>query len=324
MFDTFFAKGEALLAAGEPFATAVVVRAEAPTSAKPGDKAIITLGGVMHGWIGGSCAQPTVIEEARRAIADDRCRLIRLTPDPDHTAEEAGIEVRAMTCYSGGTLDVYIEPQQPRPRLIVVGNLPIAQALAHLGKAMSYRTIAIDPTASDAMMHADETSTDLADIERFATPVSAVVVATHGEGDEEALERALTSRAAYVGLVASPKRAEQLKDYLALRGLDDSTIGRLDSPAGLDIGARRGDEIALSILAAIVERRRAIGNLDWPAEQAPADEPATAIDPICQMKVVIDGAAHTAEHEGSTYYFCCAGCKTRFEADPVAALASAS
>lgn len=323
MFDSFFSKAQDLLAAGEPFATAVVVRADAPTSAKPGDKAIVTHAGVMHGWIGGSCAQPTVIEEARRAIADDRSRLIRLTPDPHHTAAEAGIEVRAMTCYSGGTLDVYIEPQQPQPRLIVVGSLPIAQALAHLGTAMSYRTIAIDKAAPDAMSHADETSTDLADIDRLATPVSAVVVATHGDGDEEALERALTSRAGYVGLVASPKRAQQLASYLKLRGLDDATINRLDSPAGLDIGARRGDEIALSILAAIVERRRATDNFDWPTDHAAMEPPATSVDPICQMNVVIEGAAYTAEHEGTTYYFCCAGCKTRFEADPVEALATA-
>ena len=319
MYDAFFAQAEALRAEGVPFAIAVVVRADAPTSGKPGDKAIVTAQGIMHGWIGGSCAQPAVVEEARRAIADDRCRLIRLTPESEPMAVDPGMEVRAMTCYSGGTLDVYIEPQQPQPRLVIVGNLPTAQALVQLGKAMSYRVIAIDPTRSGAMSAADVVGDDLADIDRHASPVTAVVVATHGNGDEEALERALTSSAPYVGLVASPRRAAQLRRYLGLRGLPSAALERLDSPAGLDIGARRGDEIALSILARIVEQRRAAESFDWPDEPAIIDDgDATAVDPICGMTVAIAGAAHTAEHDGATYYFCCAGCRTRFEDDPAA------
>jgi xanthine dehydrogenase accessory factor len=143
MFDEFFAKAHDLVRAGVPFVTATVVRAEKPTSGKPGDKAIITVDGVMHGWIGGSCAQPTVIKEAMRVMAADRSRLIRLSPDPDQLASEDGVVDVPMTCYSGGTLEIFLEPQQPRPRLLIVGDLPIAQALAQLGQAMNYHVIAV-------------------------------------------------------------------------------------------------------------------------------------------------------------------------------------
>src|SRR5262245_60179259 len=133
MYNEFFSKAHELLAEGKPFATAVVVRAEKPTSAKPGDKAIVTLEGVMHGWIGGSCAQPTVIQEAMKALADGEPRLIRLSTAPQGESRTGLIDL-PMTCFSGGTLEIYIEPQLPPTRLIIVGSLPVAQALARLGR----------------------------------------------------------------------------------------------------------------------------------------------------------------------------------------------
>lgn len=319
MFDEFFTRALELRAQGCPFATATVVRAEKPTSGKPGDKAIITLDGVMHGWIGGSCAQPTVVREALKAIADDRSRLIRLSPDPERQAAAEGMEVLPMTCYSGGTLDVYIEPQQPQPRLLIVGNLPVAQALAHLGKAMSHRVIAVDPEGSTAMDHADEVIPRLEDLAAQVNPLTYVVVATHGTHDEPAVDAALRAGATYVGLIASPKRAEAVRKYLRLTGLSKEDLAPLKAPAGLDIGARRGDEIALSIMAEIVQRRRSAEVLDWPEEAAGEEKRAsatTAIDPVCGMKVVIEGAAHTYQHDGETYYFCCGGCLTQFAETP--------
>jgi len=328
MYDAFFAQGQRLRAAGVPFAVAIVVRADAPTSAKPGDKAIITQDGTMHGWIGGSCTQPTVVAAAQRMIAEDRCQLIRLCPDAASAAAEAGIEVRTMTCYSGGTLDIYIEAQQPQPRLIIVGNLATAQALAQLGKAMSFRVIAIDPAGSEAMAHADEVLAKIGAISTLANPLTAIVVATHGLGDQQALEIALRSPAPYVGLIASPKRAGELRRSLAEGGLRAEEIARLESPAGLDIGARRGDEIALSILAEIVQRRRAAERLGWPTDAtecgAQAKGNLDAVDPICGMRVVVAGARYVVAHEGSSYFFCCAGCQRRFEEDPAAALATKS
>ncbi|MCP3960098.1 MAG: YHS domain-containing protein [bacterium] len=324
MYDEFFTKAHELIDKGEPFATATVVRAEKPTSGKPGDKAIVTRSGVMFGWIGGSCAQPTVIEEALAAIAEGEARLVRITPEPGEATPE-GVKEVAMTCFSGGTLDVYVEPQQPRPRLLVVGHLPTAQALAHLGKAMSYRVTAVDPeTGGDAMAHADEVLTDLDEIAAKVNPLTYVVVASHGHYDEEALVRVLDTPAPYIGLVASRKRAEPILRYLRQKGFDDEQVARIEAPAGLDIGARRGDEIALSIMAEIVQERHRAESVAWPVEgEATAPEaPEIATDPICGMSVRTEGAAHTHEHGGTVYYFCCTGCQARFAAAPEEHLAT--
>src|SRR5690242_5690264 len=310
MYDEFFSTAHELIRQGVPFATAIVVRAEKPTSGKPGDKAIITVDGTMHGWIGGSCAQPTVIREALKALRADESRFVRLSPNPLEQPPREGLDDVAMTCFSGGTLEIYIEPQQPQPRLIVIGNLPIARALAELGKAMSYRTIVVDPAhTGDPPSHADKLLTDLTAIAGYVTPLTSIVVATHGQYDELALEQALATSAPYIGLVASQKRAEAVREYLAQQGFTAEQLRRFKSPAGLDIQARRGDEIALGIMAEIVQRRRTSADLVWPIEAAaPAQPepaaPAIAIDPICGMSVEIAGARYTYEYQGTTYYFC--------------------
>lgn len=335
MYDNFYAKAHELVQKGAPFVTATVVRAEKPTSGKPGDKAIITVDGAMHGWIGGSCAQPTVVREALRALAEDKARLIRLSVAPDEQTPREGLEEMAMTCYSGGTLEIYIEPQHPRPRLLIVGGLPVAQALAHLASAMNYQVVVIDPAAGEGasaaeMAGADEFVTDLEQLEQYVGPFTYVVVATHGTHDEAALERILKSKPGYVGLVASPRRAAAVREYLSTQGVTDEEMLALKSPAGIDIQAQRGDEIALSIMAEIVQRRRNAELLDLAlfygdedeAEVAASDTKEThAIDPVCHMEVEIAGAAYVSEHENVRYYFCCAGCQTRFEENPQAYLA---
>jgi xanthine dehydrogenase accessory factor len=321
MYDEFFSKAYELIRQGVPFATAIVVRAERPTSGKPGDKAIITADGTMHGWIGGSCAQPTVIREALKALRADESRFVRLSPNPLEQPPREGLSDVPMTCFSGGTLEIYIEPQQPQPRLIVIGNLPVARALAELGRAMSYHTIIVDPGhQGDPPPYADELLTDLTTIAACVTPLTSIVVATHGQYDELALEQALATSAPYIGLVASRKRAASVREYLTQQGCTDEQLQRFKSPAGLDIQARRGDEIALGIMAEIVQRRRNSAELAWvsapEAAIQPEAAPATAIDPICGMSVTIAGAKHTYEHAGTTYYFCCPGCKTTFRKAP--------
>ena len=325
MFDNYFALAHRLQGEGRPFATASVVRAERPTSARPGDRAIVTADGVLHGWIGGSCAQPTVVKAALAAIADGRPRLVRLTPDPGAHPAPEGYEELPMTCFSGGTLDVYIEPQHPQPRLLVVGDLPVAQALARLGKAMSWRVLAVvGEGGGEAMAEADEVRTDLGAIAEWATLWTAVVVATHGHFDEPAVAVALRTPAPYVALVASRKRAAEVAAYLDAEGLAEER-GRLRSPAGLDIGARRGDEIALSIVAEIVRERRAaegvqgivapaIGTVDARASAEPAT--AVAIDPVCGMEVTIAPTTPSADHSGHRVYFCCPGCAATFSREP--------
>ena len=327
MYDEFFARAHELVQEGVPFATALVVRAEKPTSGKPGDKAIITADGVMHGWIGGSCAQPLVVEQALKALADGEARLIRLSPDPESESPREGLLELPLTCYSAGTVEVYIEPQFPRPRLLIVGNLPVAQALAHLGKAMNYHVIAVDLDGDGAgMEHADEVLTGLEGIGEQIRPYTYVVIATHGNYDEVALEHVLRAKPSYVGLIASPTRAAAVRDYLTKQGVTETELTPLKSPAGLDIQARRGDEIALSVMAEIVQKRRneelrdlaLFGEGAKPAETVDGENAGHAIDPICGMTVEMAAARYTAEYEGQRYYFCCAGCKATFEEDPAA------
>ena len=256
MYDDFFEQAHTLIKSGVAFATATVVRAEAPSSGKPGDRAIVTADGQLFGWIGGSCAQPTVVREALAALRDGEGRLLRLSPDPSAQAPRPGLRDVAMTCYSGGTLEIFVEPQLPRPRLLVVGGLPVARALASLGRAMSYHVVVADPDhAGAALDGADELLTSLDDLTARVNALTYAVVATHGHYDELALERLLPSAAPYVGLVASRARADAVRRTLADQGLAAAQIARLRSPAGLDILARRGDEIALSIMAEIVRVR---------------------------------------------------------------------
>ncbi len=329
MFDDFYTTAAALTQRGEPFVTAIVVRAEAPTSGKPGDRAIITAQGVLQGWIGGSCAQPTVVKEAKAALRDDKPRMIRLSADPASQVPRPGLTDVAMTCFSGGTLEIYIEPHHPRPRLLVVGNLPVAQSLLHLGKAMNYQVIAIDPEGSPALAQADVRLTSLDELKAHVTPMTYVIIATHGQFDETAILAALRANAAYVGLVASPRRAESVRQYLRDSGLSDADMLALKAPAGLDIQARRGDEIALSIMAEIVQRRRNAEALNLELFTMHADiavplaQPTFAIDPVCSMEVTIATAQHSHVLADTTYYFCCPHCKARFVKAPEKYLATA-
>ena len=320
MYDEFFSKAHELFSQGKPFATAIVVRAEKPTSAKPGDKAIVTADRVMHGWIGGSCAQPTVIQEALKALAEGEPRLIRLSTNPEADTARPGLIDLPMTCFSGGALEIYIEPQLPPPRLIVIGSLPVAQALVRLGKSMNYHVIAVDPdTGGAGLAGADEVLTQLDQIAAKITPLTYVVVASHGHYDELALAQALRSPAAYVALVASKTRSTAVLDYLKAQGTPPETLARLKYPAGLNIQAVRGDEIALSIMAEIVQKRRNAEQLDLAsllAEDTPSSELLEAIDPVCGMSIPVAEARYQSDYQGQTFYFCCQGCQTAFENQP--------
>jgi xanthine dehydrogenase accessory factor len=258
-------------------------------------------------------------------------------------------------------MEIYIEPQQPRPRLLIVGTLPVAQALAQLGKAMNYHVLAMEldgerlsnaesrkqkaaigghnvPVVS--LPDAHEYIPSLAQLGNYVTPSTFVVVATHGNYDEAALEHLLRLNVAYIGLVSSRRRAESVRDYLQAQGFNDEELRVLKAPAGLDIHARRGDEIALSIMAEIVQKRRShegieievreVGDAESGKQKAetathpptPPQEGETtahiAIDPICQMEVEIATAKYHSEYEGTDYYFCCAGCKRTFDGNPTA------
>jgi xanthine dehydrogenase accessory factor len=328
MFDEFFSKAQELTESGIPYATATVVRAEKPTSGKPGDKAIITIDGKLFGWIGGSCAQPTVVKEAKTALRDGKSRFIRLSNENDPSAPRDGLMVFPMTCYSEGALEIFIEPQLPQPQLLVIGTMPVARALMQIGAVMHYRVIAVDPENTGIELpHARTVLDNLGAVLEHIRPQTYVVVASHGNYDEAALQHVLQSKPHYVGLVASRKRYESVVEYLKSQGLSDAEIAPLKAPAGLDIGAERADEIALSIMAEIVEHHRRISkSIDWEAYLATAvaqveseliDPAATpAIDPVCGMEVTIAKAKASYEYEGTTYYFCCNGCKLTFSKNP--------
>jgi len=307
-----------LVRRGEPFALATVVRRQAASSAQQGDGALVTADGAFHGWLGGSCTQPTVVAEARKAIADGRPRLISLSPDPA-AERRPGVLVFPMTCHSGGTVEIYLEPVLPASRLLVFGVSPVARALARLGRAMGFAVEAADPEADAAAFpDAERVWTDFAALPADSGLRTFAVVATMGERDEEALATALRVGPAYVGVVASHRRFAQIREGAAARGVADGNLSRVKSPAGLDIGARAPEEIAVSILAEIVQVRRSIADDATSARPAglPTAAPREEVDPVCGMRVAVAGARHAASALGRDWYFCCGGCRERFLAAP--------
>jgi xanthine dehydrogenase accessory factor len=300
-----------LAARGEGFALVTVVRREPPSSARVGDAALVTRSGEVYGWVGGGCTRATLLRESQRAIADGEPRLLSLSPDPAAEARP-GLVALPMTCKSGGTVDLYVEPVLPVPRVVVFGATPAARTLVRIAHAMGYQVDVVDP---------DVDATDLPEATRVVRHVSPeaipqgawVLVAAMDERDLDAIEAVAPLEPAYLGVIASRKRFRELRDALAARGVPRRVLDAIVAPAGLDIGARTPEEIALSVMAQIVERRRRAA----PVKEAPPREAAReAIDPVCGMIVAIAGARHFAEVKGRLAYFCCAGCRTKFLADP--------
>ncbi|HTG46131.1 MAG TPA: XdhC family protein [Actinomycetota bacterium] len=304
-----------LSARGEPFVLATVVWRRAPSSGKAGATALITQDRTVRGWLGGACAEPTVVREALKALDDGAPRLLFLgTPEELEVHARDGVVTVPIACQSEGALEVYVEPVMPQPQVIAIGRSPVAASLAALAAGLGWRAVRIDEDA-DGPSERDGVRV-LAELDLAAAGAddrSYVVVATQGHYDEEALTRALETPAAYVGLVASMKRAASVLGYLADRGTSSEALARVHAPAGLDLGHVSTEEIAVAILAEIVQLRAA-GTL------APA-EPATParheeIDPVCGMTVDVADARFRTVHEDRTYYFCSAACLETFSADP--------
>src|SRR5271155_123324 len=227
-----------LARSGQTFALATVVWRQGPSSGKQGSRAIITADGQVRGWIGGACAEPVVIREAQRVIAEGEARLLLLgTPEQFGAAVPEGMTVVPIACQSEGALEVYIEPVLPAPHLVVVGRSPMAHTLADLARVLGWRTELIDGPDFTAAR---------------ATERSMVVVATQGHFDEEAVEQAAAARPAYLGLVGSERRGAALLGYLAERGVPAGQLDRVRVPAGLDLGRTTHQEIAVAILAELV------------------------------------------------------------------------
>ncbi len=319
---------------GEAFTLAFVVRRESASSAQAGNMALITESGQFHGWLGGSCIRPTVTREAAAALEADAPRLIALSPNPE-AERRPGVVAVPMTCHSGGTVEIYLEPVMVAPRLLVFGLSPTASALSRLGRAMGYAVDVVDPDADRAQFpDADRVVTQFVPNELLARPASQrrrvfAVVATIGERDEDAALEALAVEPAYLGVVASRRRFAEIREVLAARGVAPDRLDAIRNPAGLDINAKTPEEIALSILAEIVRLRRAdrqparqvltmVNGSEGtrgpsPAAHEAADEQR---DPVCGMTVAVATARDKAEHGGRTYYFCCGGCRQKFLAAP--------
>jgi xanthine dehydrogenase accessory factor len=300
---------------GQPFVLATVVWRRGPSSGKQGSKAVILPDGTVRGWLAGACAEPTVIAEARAAMADGRPRLLFLGPaDELDGVLRAGVMTVPLACESEGALEVYLEPNLPPPHVVVIGRSPAADTIAALARALEWRATIVDDEGSadhpDGIPVVDELDLGGLGVDGSA----AVVVATQGHYDEAALEVALGSGAGYVGLIASRKRADSVREYLRERGIPEDVLARVRAPAGIDLGKVEPGEIGVAVLAELVALKAA-GVLGPSVGVTRAIEEAR--DPVCGMIVDVARVRLRSEHEGRTYFFCSAGCRRKFDADPV-------
>ena len=313
---------------GEGYALVTVVRAVAPTSAYPGAQAIILADGTLHGWIGGGCARDLVIDAAKSAISKGEPKLVRISNEQIYGEED--IEHYRMSCASNGSIELFIQPNNLGNALCVLGATPAADEARFLAERLRIR---LTDSPNDA-------------------PV--VLVATQGQGDEEALEAALRSSATKVLMIASRRKADKLRAVMRMRGIDEQELARLQAPAGPDAGAKTPGEIALvaivGVLASLRGRTQHLAHAESLAETAAVGAPAGAgvgagagaghrgsepaaqsppsaqskpaladlefINPVCGVAVSVAHALHVENYAGISYYFCCEGCRTTFLKDP--------
>ena len=312
-------RAQELAAQGTAFVVATVVRAQRPTSVKAGDVALVLADGTIEGFVGGVCTQASVRAYSMKAIETGEALLLRVLPESSvgerngigfGAANEEGAVTVQNTCLSGGGIEVFLEPVLPAPRVLVVGETPIAAAVLSLGPEVGLDLVAVSDGSPEP-----------------APDDLALVVASHGRDELHVLRRALEAGVPYVGLVASSKRGSGVLADLRADGVPDEHLARIDVPAGLDIGAQSPAEIALSILATMVAVRR--GSHAVASDRAPVavamastDSPSLAVDPICGMTVAAVASTPSVEHEGETVYFCCEGCASTFVAQHAGAVAA--
>lgn len=306
MVTDLLARADRLRTERTPYVLATVVRAERPTSAKAGDRALVLSDGTIEGFVGGVCAESTVRLQGLRLLRTGESILLRITPSDTAAdlskadlskadlSDAEGLVVVDNTCLSGGTLEIFLESVLPPVLVHVFGSAPIARALERVGAAVGYDVrLTNDPAAA------------------VPPGASAVVVASHGRDEERVLAAALDAGVPYVALVASPRRGAAVLASLGEAG------GRVHSPAGLDIGARTSAEVALSVLAEMVSLRAVTHPA--PEQASPSLDqagPETAVDPVCGMSVAVAPSSLRLEHEGTTWYFCGPGCRQAFADDP--------
>jgi xanthine dehydrogenase accessory factor len=311
-----------LAGARAPYVVATVVRAQRPASVRPGDVALVLGDGAIEGFVGGTCAEQSVRLHALRALETGEPLLLRILPgDGQAPASEGAVTVQN-PCLSGGAMEIFLEPMLPAPRVHAMGATPVADALVRLGGELGLDIVAV-PEGEPPLAEGD----------------LAVVVASHGRDEPAALRGALEAGVPYVGLVASRVRGAAVADELRGAGV---RVDALETPAGMDIGARTPAEIALAILARIVAVRRrehappASAQAGDPEHPLPASvprgpdvvdperseppesapHPSEAVDPVCGMTVAVVPGVAQVEHEGRRVVFCSEGCRAAFVEEP--------
>ncbi|MEO9175412.1 MAG: XdhC family protein, partial [Gaiellales bacterium] len=292
-------RAQRLAARGVPFVTATVVHARRPTSVEVGNVALVHADGAIEGFVGGVCSEHSVRAYALQALETGHGVLLRILPFAEQGESVPAPDDGAVTvqnpCLSGGAIELFLEPVLPAPRVLVVGDTPITAAVLRIGAELGLDVVRVTGDGFEPQPN------DLA-----------LVVAAHGRGELHTLRRGLEAGIPYVGLVASPKRGAGVLGELRSDGVSKKALAQIDVPAGIDIGARTPPEIALSILARIVEVRRHSTPRVEPSGEP--DASSLAVDPICGMTVARLETTPSGRYDGETVYFCCDGCKDRYEA----------
>ena len=330
MFNELTLNIEAQLAKGSDFAIAQVVDRMAPSSGKVGDKALILETGEMIGWVGGGCVRGIVIKEALDVIRTKRYKRVRISPEGG-TRETATYKEYVMSCQSKGTVEILIEPMIALPEVIIAGKSNIARKLAALAIAADFRVSVLAIDADSQMFPGVQRVYDKIDFSPFKNlSNSYIIVTTRGENDDLVVRKAMETQAGYIGFVASAKKAEDLRAKLSNEGLSEDDISRLRSPVGLDINAKLASEVAISILAEVIDdfrdgrvstskgKEEAQPEATTPVEATAGDAFAEEyyINPVCQVPVSRKNPKHIIEYKGELVYFCCDGCKVSFEKNP--------
>ena len=299
--SAMWTRAQEFMAQGVPFVTATVVRVDAPTSVTAGDVALVLADGTIDGFVGGVCTEHSVREHSLEAMRTGEPVLLKITPFAEHAAGDGDAQICGSVtvqnpCLSGGSVELLLEPVVPARRVLVVGQTPIADALVRIGGELDLEM---------SRVAGPDVGARVGDL--------GLVVAGHGRDELQTLRGGLEAGLPYVGLVASSKRGVGVIAELRGDGVAEDHLSQIDVPAGLDIGARTPAEVALSILARIVEvRRSAASSGRVPPAADTSVAPPSAVDPVCGMTVAVMKDTPSVLHDGETIYFCCDGCRNAF------------